>query len=77
LQTNPNPTSGKFTLNFDEPFSGNIHLFDELGIERKRFTASQVNSYDINLENFAPGLYFGSAINQYSGETQNFKIILE
>jgi len=77
LQTNPNPTSGKFTLNFDQPFSGNIYLFDELGIERKRFTASQVNNYDINLENFAPGLYFGSAINQYSGKTQNFKIILE
>jgi hypothetical protein len=72
----PNPSTGQFSLKFDQPVEGNVDVIDLMGrkVWNSKLSANQAN-YEIDLTSLPKGIY---NLSIHTGKTvQSRKIILE
>ncbi len=72
----PNPTTGQFTLSFEESATGDVGVFDHTGKQIHQQYLENQKRLNIDLAMFPAGLYVVRFIND-GGDVHSGRVILE
>lgn len=71
----PNPSKGKFTINFKDSITGKIEIFDIRGVLAHKQDINNQSKAVITMQNYAKGFYFVKITSEFT--TVSKKIIIE